>query len=161
MNTSNRLSKFTLNAAQRTTFRAGRVSFPLLVVTLVALVMGAYPAIPAHAASGDLDTTFGANGKVITSFNGYTDAEANAVAVQSDGKVVAAGRAFAFGSGGSGGVPGDFALARYNTDGTLDIFTFGNNGLVTTGFPNNTEDEAFAIAIQSDGKIVVARLHRY
>lgn len=49
---------------------------------------------------------------------------------------------------------GDFALARYHTDGTLDS-TFGTNGSVTTDFHGGS-DSAAAIAIQQDGRIVAA-----
>ena len=66
---------------------------------------------------GSLDTTFSGNGKVVTDFLGGAD-EANAVAIQSDGKIVAAGYATDPSSRNY------FALARYNSDGTLDT-TFG------------------------------------
>ena len=65
--------------------------------------------------------------------------------VQTDGKVVAAGRA-----GGSGG---RFALARYESDGDLDP-TFGGDGKVTTNFTNG-DDQVDTVAIQADGMIVV------
>ncbi|MBA2434942.1 MAG: hypothetical protein H0V54_07660, partial [Chthoniobacterales bacterium] len=95
---------------------------------------------------GDLDPTFGTNGKVTTDFGTIID-EARAVAVQPDGKIVTAGATV-------GGNFFDFALARYNTDGSLDI-TFGTGGKVTTAF-NTNNDEAFAVALQADGKIVAA-----
>ncbi len=105
---------------------------------------------------GTLDTTFGGDGMVTTDFNGGSDA-AYAVAIQSDGKIVAAGR-------GRGATRFDIALARYNTNGTLDTsFRDGQwngqeatAGRVTTDERNWTSDaEANAMAIQSDGKIVV------
>jgi uncharacterized delta-60 repeat protein len=68
------------------------------------------------------------------------------VAIQSDGKIVAAGRA-----GGSGG---RFALVRYNPDGSLDA-TFSGDGKVTTNFTAG-DDVALGVAIQADGKIVAA-----
>src|SRR5688572_31371779 len=72
-----------------------------------------------EAAAGDLDPTFGVGGKVVTSFPGGLDT-ANDVAVQTDGKIVV------------GGFSGsDFALTRYNIDGTLDQ-TFGTGGRVNT-----------------------------
>src|SRR5262249_34235063 len=53
----------------------------------------------------------------------------------------------------------DFALARYNSDGSLDT-TFNKSGKVTTDFAGSsssgTDDQAFAVAIQGDGKIVAA-----
>lgn len=89
---------------------------------------------------GTLDTAFGTGGKVITDF-GSSDS-GNGVALQPDGKIVAVGST-------SGGL----VLARYNPDGTLDP-TFGNGGkttLTATNSPNGN-----AVAIQPDGKIVVA-----
>jgi uncharacterized delta-60 repeat protein len=109
---------------------------PLFVLALLLLPF-ALPA-PALAAGGELDTSFGGDGKVTTSFTDV--AYANAVAIQSDGKVVAAG-----------GTGAEFALARYDTDGALDT-TFGTDGKVTTGFTDG--GSANAVAIQSDGKIV-------
>ncbi|HEY3128954.1 MAG TPA: hypothetical protein VGL91_05810, partial [Acidobacteriota bacterium] len=100
-----------------------------------------------YKTDGTLDTTFGTSGKVTTDFS-VTD-EATAIAIQLDGKIVAAGFA-------APGSSMDFALARYNTNGRLDT-TFGiaGTGKVTTDF-SGREDEAFAIAIQSDGKILLA-----
>jgi uncharacterized delta-60 repeat protein len=97
----------------------------------------------AFAAAGDLDTSFGGDGRVTTDFT-QGDDYAWAVAVQSDGKIVTAGQA-----GGSGG---RFALVRYNTNGTLDS-TFSGDGKLTTDFTSG-DDGATAVAIQSDGKIV-------
>ncbi len=101
---------------------------------------------------GLLDQTFGAGGKVITSFGGTNDL-GYAIALQQDGKLVAAGTANA--NGGNY----DFALVRYNTNGTLDV-TFGANGKVITSFISSptipSSDRAYAVAIQQDGKIVAA-----
>lgn len=95
---------------------------------------------------GSLDTAFGSGGKVITTFGG-TD-QASAVAVQGDGKIVVAGQT-------DTGVSIDFALARYNPDGSLDA-AFGSGGRVTTNFTGSSDDVASAVALQLDGKIVVA-----
>jgi uncharacterized delta-60 repeat protein len=93
-----------------------------------------------YNADGNLDSSFGSGGKVTTDFGGF-DA-ASALVIQPDGRIVAAGR-------GSG----DFALARYNADGSLDP-TFGSGGKVTTDFGGS--DDAFGVALQADGKIVAA-----
>ena len=74
--------------------------------------------------------------------------EAFAVAIQQDGKIVAAGVSDA-------GTTGDFALVRYDTIGSLDT-TFGAGGKVLSGFGSAGDDEASALAIQQDGKIVAA-----
>ena len=94
---------------------------------------------------GSLDPTFGSGGKVVTNFFGYQ--QANAVLVQSDGKIVAAGFASQTNSDGA-----DFALARYNADGSLDL-TFDGDGKVITSF-SNFPDMIDALALQPDGKII-------
>jgi uncharacterized delta-60 repeat protein len=111
---------------------------PSLVCALVAI-----PAGSALAAAGDLDTSFGGDGKVTTNFTSGDDT-GFAVGIQADGKIVAAGTA-AF---------REFALARYNADGTLDT-TFGGDGKVTTNLTSGA-DGALSVAIQADGKIVSA-----
>ena len=90
-------------------------------------------------ANGSLDTTFDRDGKLTTDF-GLIVGGAFSVAIQSDGKIVAAGG------------NNDFALARYNTNGSLDT-SFDGDGKLTTDFGTPT-DRAFSVAVQSDGKIV-------
>ena len=92
---------------------------------------------------GSLDTSFSADGKLTTNFTSGDDV-ASDVVIQPDGKIVAAGRA-----GGSGG---QFAVARYNADGTLDS-SFSGDGKQTTNFTSGN-DWAFGLALQADGKIV-------
>jgi uncharacterized delta-60 repeat protein len=103
----------------------------------------------ALAAGGDLDTSFGNSGRVLTDFNKSTDI-ANAVAVQADGKYVVVGTSYT-NNDYSGE---DFAIARYNADGTLDT-TFGVQGKVKTDFPGLAADVS-SVVVQPDGKIVVA-----
>lgn len=95
--------------------------------------------------AGNLDMTFGNGGKVTTSVVGGPD-WANSVALQPDGKVVVAGD--------SGSSPNrDLTVVRYNVDGSLDT-KFGGDGKVTTSI--NGDDHVSSVAIQPDGKIVVA-----
>ncbi len=99
------------------------------------------------AASADLDMTFGNGGKVITHVG---EGGINAIAIQSDGKIVAAGT-----SRQQPSVPsGELTLTRYNADGSLDA-SFGNGGMVVTSI-GNAYLAANSLAIQADGKIVVA-----
>jgi uncharacterized delta-60 repeat protein len=104
---------------------------------------------PARAAAvvGALDPTFGSGGKVTTDFFGDQD-QASDLAVQSDGRLVVAGVARRPGGKAS------FALARYDLDGSLDA-SFGSGGKVTADFSDEDEG-ATALAIQADGKLVVA-----
>jgi uncharacterized delta-60 repeat protein len=98
-----------------------------------------------YTRDGHPDPAFNATGTGTTDLTGRADA-AHAVAVQPDGKIVAAGTAEAR--------PGsfDFALVRYNPDGTLDK-SFGRDGVVTTDLGTD-DDVANSIAVQPDGKLV-------
>jgi uncharacterized delta-60 repeat protein len=96
--------------------------------------------------NGTLDTTFDGDGMLMTSFNTGTDTLAGIV-LQADGKIVAAGQS-------TFGGTVDFALARFNTNGTLDS-TFSGNGWLTTAIGTGT-DRSAGLALQNDGKIVVA-----
>ena len=97
-------------------------------------------------ADGTVDTGFGKDGVVTTDFQSGSNDYGAAIAVQSDGKIVAAGRS-------NKGAARDFGLARYNADESLDT-GFGSGGTVTTDFASG-EDRPYAVAIQPDGKIVV------
>jgi uncharacterized delta-60 repeat protein len=92
-----------------------------------------------------LDADFDIDGKVTTDFGSRFE-EASSVAIQPDGKIVAAGFSGDF-------LVGDFALARYNRDGSLDT-SFDADGTVTTDF--GSFDQALGVAIQPDGRIVAA-----
>jgi uncharacterized delta-60 repeat protein len=101
------------------------------------------------AVDGDLDPKFGTDGKVLTDFDHSTDI-ANAVAIQADGKLVVVGTTYQDNDFSTE----DFAVARYNPDGTLDK-TFGGGGKVQTDFPGLAA-VASSVVVQPDGKIVVA-----
>ena len=103
-------------------------------------------AIARYGTDGSLDTTFGAGGIVTTNI-GSGDDVASALGIQSDGRIVVAGKS---GTGSNY----DFALVRYNTDGSLDT-GFGTGGKVTTPIGSDW-DIAYALGIQSDGRIVAA-----
>lgn len=100
--------------------------------------------------NGTLDTTFGSGGVVLTDFNNGSDDRVNALYIMSDGRILAGGRSANVGIGGAGRLK--FALARYNSNGTLDP-TFGTGGLTTYEF-EGTEGEVRALAITSRGKIL-------
>ena len=103
-------------------------------------------AVVRYNSNGSLDNTFGTNGIVITSVGDSSD-YATSIAIQSDGKIIAAGSSY-------NGSDNDFAVVRYNSNGSLDN-TFGTNGIVTTSI-GDSSDYAQSIAIQSDGNIVAA-----
>jgi uncharacterized delta-60 repeat protein len=100
-----------------------------------------------YNANGTLDGTFGNGGRVFTDFTSryeYVDA----IVIQGDGRILAAGSTNYFGSNPR------FALARYETDGDLDT-TFSGDGKQTTGFPEGLA-WAFGVALETDGDIVAA-----
>lgn len=102
--------------------------------------------------NGALDPSFGTNGRVTTDFGRQISAGAqDVVAMQADGKLIVAGYRRSPSTGP------DFALARYNPDGSLDP-SFGVGGIVTTDFSPSwiSSDFIAALAIQADGKILAA-----
>ena len=172
-----------------------------VVVLAVSIFVAASP-IPARAAAGDLDPSWGGDGMVFTDVYGL-HSYANDLAIQPDGRVVAVGvtldgngsfaivrylpggrRDLSFGdrgrvrtdfttrfdgaedvaiqangkivvAGGAGGRRESFAVARYLSGGRLDP-DFSGNGKVTTNFWPRGPDGATGLAIQEDGKVVVA-----
>ena len=107
-------------------------------------------------ADGSLDQEFGSGGAVVTTF-GDPFAEGNDVVLQPDGKIVVVGVSGA----GDYSELNDFAVARYNPDGSLDQ-GFGNGGQLKTHFPGvfNTGTTASSAALQADGKLVVAGTYK-
>jgi uncharacterized delta-60 repeat protein len=92
---------------------------------------------------GSLDNTFGAGGWSLTRFGSPLNSNgASSVIILPDGKILA--------GGGSGGV---MALARFNSDGTLDT-TFDGDGKVTTDFDGGSGESAEYLLPQADGKVI-------
>lgn len=96
-----------------------------------------------YNSDGSLDSSFGDGGTVYTIFASQGYANANAVAVQSDGKIVAAGYS-----------DGSYAFARYNADGTLDDSFDGDGKVVIT--QANSYNSIYGLVIQPNGYIVAA-----
>jgi uncharacterized delta-60 repeat protein len=101
----------------------------------------------AMAQAGSLDPTFGNNGIFTTNFTQVDASIAIAVALQSDGKIIAGGAV-------PSGLSQTVGLVRLNSNGTLDT-TFGKGGFVTNDFGVEFA-EVYGIAIQPDGKILAA-----
>ncbi|WP_266160133.1 delta-60 repeat domain-containing protein [Dyella silvatica] len=112
-----------------------KISFGIVISTIAAL------AAPAQAAS--LDPTFGSAGTTSTAFDYYGSAAR--VVIQPDGRIVTAGQ----------DALGAFTLARYTTSGALDT-SFNGTGKITTTPSSSCSGQARALALQADGKIVVA-----
>ncbi len=96
-------------------------------------------AIVRYNTNGVPDNTFSDDGKQTTEFNSF-ESKANAIAIQSDGKILVAGS-----------VGSNSGIVRYNTDGSLDN-TFDNDGMLTTDFGAS---EGVSMVIQPDGKILI------
>lgn len=104
---------------------------------------------------GTLDASFDGDGKVITTLDGKKSAMLNAIALQPDGKILAAGSlGYQAQSGMSYNVDWAFALVRYNSNGSLDT-SFNGSGKATLTIEGNV-NMASAIALQPDGKILLA-----
>ena len=99
-----------------------------------------------YLANGALDTNFNGIGKVLTAIGNGNDG-AYSVALQPDGKIVVSGSCL-------NGTTYDFCLARYLANGALDL-SFNGTGTVMTAIGSGT-DAAYSVALQPDGKIVVA-----
>ena len=102
-------------------------------------------ALVRYNADGSLDGNFGTGGKVTTPFG--IGSAASAAVLQADGRLVAAGQTFT-------GSRNQFALVRYLATGGLDS-TFGTGGKVGTPI-GSIDDEASALVVQPDGKLVAA-----
>lgn len=123
--------------------------FGLMILFFIA----AFPLVQAKtAAPGDLDTTFGNGGKIVTSLtgglNGGVD-EPTRVRIQPDGKIVTVGF-----SGNNGFYPPVSFLVRHNADGTVDN-SFGTNGLVVVSSVFGDEITFMDFVILPDGKFLV------
>lgn len=103
-------------------------------------------ALTRFKSNGSLDTDFDSDGIVITPI-GNTNDRAACLVLQPDGKLTAAGYSY-------NGSDLDFALARYNSDGSLDG-SFGGGGTVVTPLGTG-DDAATCLALQPDGKLVAA-----
>ncbi|MCC6356634.1 MAG: hypothetical protein IT577_22335 [Verrucomicrobiae bacterium] len=104
-------------------------------------------AVARYTSLGALDTTFGGGTGFVTTAIGAAGDWASDVAIQTNGKIVVSGT-IAFGFDDN-----NFAVVRYNTNGTLDT-TFSTDGKVTTDI--GAMDIGGGVALQPDGKIVVA-----
>ena len=105
-------------------------------------------ALVRYKRDGSLDTSFGRGGKVTTAI-GSGGSSASALVLQPDGKLVAAGQ-----SSSASPTSGVFALARYNTNGTLDT-SFGHSGKVTTAVGPGVS-LAGSLVLRPDGKLIAA-----
>jgi uncharacterized delta-60 repeat protein len=125
--------------------RSLRVRTSILALSLLILVGSA---LPANAASGALDRSFGGDGLVLsTGLFGDFRATPHAVALQRDGKIVLVGERIRDWSPSTA----RFAIARYTREGRVDR-TFGQGGTVVSGRPAGPARD---VAIQPDGRIVV------
>jgi uncharacterized delta-60 repeat protein len=114
---------------------------------IVVGVSGGNFALARYDSAGVLDSAFGASGRVLTDFGGGGDAGVACI-VQADGKILVAGT-----SNASGGI-NSFAMARYNTDGSLDS-GFDGDGRVLTSFVSGQAVSAQSLTVQEDGKILL------
>lgn len=104
-------------------------------------------AVARFLTNGHPDTSFnGGSGSLTTDFNGDGDI-ARVVVIQSDGKILVGGGR---NDCGITNCNEDFALARYNVNGTLDT-TFDGNGLLTTDFGADLAEQVNALQILPDG----------
>ncbi|MCK5331997.1 MAG: hypothetical protein KAK01_11350, partial [Candidatus Marinimicrobia bacterium] len=115
-----------------------------MLITLI-FIMGLSPVFGAFM-NTITDNSFDSDGRLTTSIGDSTSV-VNSIVIQDDGKIIAAGYYH-------NGTNTDFAIARYNSDGSLDT-GFDTDGIDTMAIGSGN-DYINAVALQSDGKIVVA-----
>ena len=120
-------------------------AYKLCRIGLIVFVLG-FICLMQNIQADELDTSFGDDGRIVTSVGNYGD-QAYAVALQQDGRILVAGSS-------SNGSDLDFAIVRYNSDGTLDQ-SFNYDGTVTTQVGSD-DDEIASLSVQDDGYIVAA-----
>lgn len=150
-NTFDTDGKVTINAGSDDRAAAVKIQSDGKILVAGTTVTGSDNFILARLNSnGTPDLPFGGSntGRINNSF-GDTDVVTSMV-LQPDGKAILAGY-----SNAGPGINNDFALARYNTDGTQDL-SFGVDGELLTDIATDTSDRAFAAALQPDGRIVLA-----
>ncbi len=152
-------SSFGKNGINYTDFNnSGDMSYGITMLPDSSLVLsGSYMqsgfyhfALVKYTPNGKVDSSFGTNGRVTTRLSGKSSA-VNKIITDPSGKLIVCGYAY---SGLWSDNAYDFALAVYNSNGSLDS-TFGRNGMLTTDFANG-KDNANALSLQADGKIVLA-----
>src|SRR5262249_38734986 len=121
----NRVTSITPHAISSRRFRTA-----LTLTLMTAMSVFYISPLQVLAAAGDLDSSFGVGGKVVTDVSGFTEESGEDVALQPDGKILVAGFALNSTNGTD-----DFVVIRYNPDGSLDT-TFGIDGQVFTDFGN-------------------------
>ena len=122
------------SSPSRLRIRKNRPRHKFVIASIAVLLLGSGCIPTVKAADGDLDPTFDGDGKVRTGFFDSFDV-GNDLVIQPDGKIVVAGVSARF-AGGSLFVS-DFALVRYNQNGSLDQ-TFGTGGKVNTDFQDSS-----------------------
>ena len=123
------------------------VRFSLLDARRIQQNTGDDFALARYKTDGSIDTSFGYGGRITTDVHGNAEWDlAYSMALQQDGKIVLGGRSY--------GTTRTFAVSRYLSTGKLDS-AWGNNGSVNTNI-GGFDDEINGVALQSDGKIVVA-----
>jgi uncharacterized delta-60 repeat protein len=99
-----------------------------------------------YNSDASIDSGFGSGGYVLYDIPVYNYDYANSLIVQSDGKILQGGTCTISGTD-------QFCIVRYNADGSVDA-TFGTNGYVIFDIPDSSNDQAIAIALQTNGKIL-------
>jgi uncharacterized delta-60 repeat protein len=149
------------HAAARTMIVAGdgRLLFAGIRYNGNSGALGSKALVMRYTADGRPDPAFDADGAQYLSA-GTRDASFSALAVQPDGKIVAAGQAGGVGSTGSGS--GNWLVARFNPDGSPDTTFSGDGWVVIPYFDSDDNNDANGVAVAADGRIVVTgRVYQY
>ncbi len=119
-----------------------------IVAAGASTIVSSHFTVARYDTDGNFDTSFGTGGSVFTAIPTSTSSTIQEIAIQADGKIVAAGPSVISSNN-------RFTLVRYEANGNLDN-SFGTGGVVTTVIPSSTSSNIQGVSIQSDGKIVAA-----
>ena len=126
----------------------------LTLFLLFIFIVGTFLSITSDSswAIGELDTTFGQDGLVVTDFAGSLE-WVNTIGLDSKGRILAAGII-------TDGINDDFVLARYTVSGDLDV-EFGNGGVVSADFAPDNTDCCSALVVASDDSVILGGHYHY
>lgn len=119
---------------------------------LLAGTSNGHLAISRYLPNGQLDQSFGNEGKVLNDKRPLTTDIIHSILVQEDGKILISG--VTYDSTFTLNPDADFILSRYLPNGQLDL-TFGTAGITTTDFSTGSYDESYAMLVQKDGNIIL------
>lgn len=139
------------NVGNGTLIAMGRQSDGTIIACGYTYTPSNYLLLVAYDSQGNIKTSFAGNGRVVALFGEGDETNGFALHILPDDSILIAGYII------DGAAKKNFAVIKYTSTGQLDI-NFGNNGVAATNFGGGSNDVAYALVVQSDGKIVLGGL---